>query len=96
MPQSATSPTTVVPAAIAAALNPSSLRIGTRGQASLRLRLMLAWLAFVLVVLNGAALAVKILFERSLKHSATADLSIDLRRLATGLELQANGTVKLA
>jgi hypothetical protein len=96
MPQSATSPTTVVPAAIAAALNPSSLRIGTPGQASLRLRLMLAWLAFVLVVLNGAALAVKILFERSLKHSATADLSIDLRRLATGLELQANGTVKLA
>ena len=85
-------PATLIPDALA----PGALKTGPRGQASLRLRLMVAWLAFVLLVLNGAALAVKILFERGIKHRATAELSIDLRRLTTGLELQENGAVKLA
>jgi signal transduction histidine kinase len=90
-------PTLARPVALVpAALTPGALRTGPRGQASLRLRLMVAWLAFVLLVLNGAALAVKILFERGIKNRATAELSLDLRRLATGLELQQNGTVKLA
>jgi signal transduction histidine kinase len=85
-------PATLVPPA----LGPGAVKPLARGQASLRLRLMVAWLVFVLVVLTIAALTVNILFDRSIKHRATAELSLDLRRLATGLELQANGTVKLA
>ena len=72
MPPTATSPSTsplaVVAGVIAAGLNTIGLGSSSRGKASLRLRLMLAWLVFVLLVLNGAALALKILFERSLKH----------------------------
>jgi signal transduction histidine kinase len=84
------------PIAVPVALPSSGVASMSRGQASLRIRLLLAWLIFVLLVLSGAALAVRILFERSMKHRAISDLSIDLRRLATGLELQPNGTVKLA
>jgi signal transduction histidine kinase len=71
-------------------------RFSLHGQASLRLRLLLAWLGFVLFVLTCAAIAVRILFALSIQDSTVADLSIDMRRLATGLELQANGTIKLA
>lgn len=95
VPAARVTPTEVPPAA-GTTLNASVFNAYTRGQASLRLRLLLAWLVFVLLVLNGAGLAVKLLFERSLKHSAAADLSLDLHRLTTGLELQPNGTVKLA
>jgi signal transduction histidine kinase len=79
-----------------AAPNHGLVRSSPRSQASLRLRLLLAWLVFVLIVLTCAAVAVRVLFERSIKDSAVADLSIDMRRLATGLELQSNGTAKLA
>jgi signal transduction histidine kinase len=106
MPQSIASPT-----ALAAAENqttpdtatpglptriPAVTRSSPLGQASLRLRLLLAWLVFVLFVLTCAAVAVGFLFDGSIKDSTIADLSIDMRRLATGLELQTNGTVKLA
>jgi signal transduction histidine kinase len=91
MPQTATTPMAIPITPVPH--GPTTL---SRGQTSLRIRLLLAWLVFVLLVLSGAALAVRILFERSIKHRVISDLSIDLRRLATGLELQANGTVKLA
>jgi signal transduction histidine kinase len=66
------------------------------GMTSLRGRLLVTWLMFVLVVLGVAALALKVLFERGIKHRTAAELSIDLKRLATGLELQQNGRTKLA
>ncbi len=65
-------------------------------QASLRFRLLVAWLVFVLLTLQVAGIGLRILFERGLKHRAIAELTLDLRRLAAGLELQEGGAVRLS
>ena len=63
--------------------------------ASLRFRLLAAWTIFVVLLLQVAAVGLSYLFERSLQHRTIAELTRDVRRLAAGLEVQAEGAVRL-
>ena len=65
-------------------------------QASLRVRLLVAWLVFIVIIVGMSAIGLRILFERSMLHSALADLSRDVRRLSKGIELQGTGEIKLS
>ena len=62
---------------------------------SLRLRLLAAGTAAVLVSLAVAALGLGLLFERHVRRLAIAELSFDLDQLAAALARGPGGTVVL-
>ncbi len=62
---------------------------------SLRFRLLVAWLVFVLLLLQTAAVGLRLLFERSITYKATGELTLDVGRLVNGIELSDAGDIKL-
>ena len=62
---------------------------------SLRFRLLVAWLVFVLLLLQTAALGLRLLFERSITHKVMGELTLDVGRLVNGIELSDAGDIKL-
>lgn len=62
---------------------------------SLRLRLVLAGGAAVLVSLTIAAIGLALLFERHVERRAVAELSADLDQLAAGIERNAEGLLEV-
>ncbi len=63
---------------------------------SLRLRLVLAGGAAVLVSLTIAAIGLALLFERHVERRAVEELSADLDQLAAGIERNAGGALEVA
>lgn len=63
---------------------------------SLRLRLTAAWLMFILLTLQVAAIGLLLLFERSISRRTVSELSINLRQLASGLEVGDGGAIRLS
>lgn len=65
-------------------------------QPSLRFRLLMAWLVFIVLILGASAFGLRLLFERSILYREIAELTLDVRRLAKGLEIGEAGVVRLS
>ena len=81
--------------------HPARLRLLSGGRrrvswTSLRLRLVLAGGAAVLVSLTIAAIGLALLFERHVERRAVEEMSADLDQLAAGLERDATGVLEVA
>lgn len=63
---------------------------------SLRLRLLAAWAVFIALILQVAYVGLRVVFERSITRRTEAELSGDLRQLQRGMEVLADGTVRIA
>ncbi|WP_045834999.1 ATP-binding protein [Hyphomicrobium sp. 99] len=64
-------------------------------EGSLSLRLLAAWLVFLLLTLPMAALGLQALFERSIDRGAISDLTTDLNLIADSIEIDPSGNVNL-
>lgn len=62
---------------------------------SLSVRLLAAWLVFLLFTLPIAALGLQVLFQRSIDRGAVSDLTVDLQLIAASLEIDEQGNVNL-
>lgn len=63
---------------------------------SLRFRLLMAWLLFIVLILGAAAIGLRLLFEQRIQLKEFADLSLDARRLARAVVVDDDGQVKLS
>ena len=62
---------------------------------SLRLRLLLAWAVFILLLLLAASVGLRLLFERSIMRRTQGELSADLRQIKRSMEIASDGTVRI-
>ena len=62
---------------------------------SLRVRLLLAWAVFILLLLLAASVGLRLLFERSIMRRTQVELSADLRQIKRGMEIADDGTVRI-
>lgn len=62
---------------------------------SLRLRLVFAWGVFIVLLLQVAAVGLRVLFERSITRRTQLELAADLRQIKRGMTVAENGTVQI-
>lgn len=62
---------------------------------SLRLRLLLAWAVFILLLLLAASVGLRLLFERSIMRRTQVELSADLRQIKRGMEIANDGSLRI-
>lgn len=63
---------------------------------SLRFRLVVAWAVFIVISLQLAGIALRVMFERAIMRRTLVELNADVRQLIKGSELDAEGRLRIA